>query len=89
MFIKDYLKRKFPLESNQEQGIIYLGNDLNDFSAMKFVGTSIAPSDAHYLIREEANLVLESKGGQGFVREFVEKLISCNNLENITLLDLL
>ena len=39
------------------------------------LGTSMAPSDAHYLIREEANLVLESKGGQGFVREFIEKLI--------------
>ena len=88
-FIKDYLKRKFPLESNKEQGIIYLGNDLNDFAAMRFVGTSIAPSDAHYLIKEEASIVLESKGGQGFVREFIEKLISCNNLENNTLMELL
>lgn len=88
-FIKDYLKRKFPLESNKEKGIIYLGNDLNDFAAMRFVGTSIAPSDAHYLIKEEASIVLESKGGHGFVREFIEKLISCNNLENNTLLELL
>ena len=83
------MKRKFPLESNKEQGIIYLGNDLNDFAAMRFVGTSIAPSDAHYLIKEEASIVLESKGGQGFVREFIEKLISCNNLENNTLMELL
>ena len=89
IYIKDFLKRKYPLESNKEQGIIYLGNDLNDLSAMKFVGTSIAPSDAHYLIREEADLVLESKGGQGCVREFIEKLISCNNLENNTLIELL
>ena len=89
IFIKDFLKRKYPLESNKEKGIIYLGNDLNDLSAMKFVGTSIAPSDAHYLIREEADLVLESKGGQGCVREFIEKLISCNNMEINTLLELI
>ena len=48
----------------------YIGNDLNDLSAMKLVGLSICPADAWEEIRKISNLKLKSKGGMGVLREF-------------------
>jgi 3-deoxy-D-manno-octulosonate 8-phosphate phosphatase (KDO 8-P phosphatase) len=56
-------------------GLVYIGNDLNDLPSMKISGFSVAPSDAHPLIRKQANLVLRQKGGAGFVRAFIEILL--------------
>jgi YrbI family 3-deoxy-D-manno-octulosonate 8-phosphate phosphatase len=61
-------------------GLVYLGNDLNDLSLMSRAGCSIAPSDAHVLIKNVASLVLNEKGGEGFIRSFIEKLLRLDNL---------
>lgn len=74
-FIKSYLKERFGLRKNIEKGVIYLGNDLNDLEAMLFVGSSIAPEDAHHKILSIANFISNKKGGDGFVRNFIEDLI--------------
>lgn len=64
------------IENNQtSDGLVYLGNDLNDLAAIRFAGFSVAPIDSHPLILAEADLVLSKKGGNGFVREFTELLI--------------
>lgn len=81
-FIKNYLKDRFGEYLNSKSGVIYLGNDLNDLSAIKLCGFSIAPFDAHKLIKETANLTLTSSGGEGFVREAIETII---NIDNMTL----
>ena len=88
-FIKKYLETKFPESVYKKEGIIYLGNDLNDLKVMEYVGTSVAPIDAHDLIKNKADIVLDSKGGHGFVRDFIEILISRNNIEKNELLDLI
>ncbi len=88
-FIKNYLNKRFPSKSNAQEGVIYLGNDLNDLKAMQFVGCSVSPKDAHHLIKKKASIVLNKKGGKGFVRVFIEKLISCNNIDNEIITDLL
>lgn len=56
--------------------IAYLGNDVNDLPAMRIVGWPIAVADAHPLVREEARVVLERRGGDGAVRELVERVLS-------------
>ena len=73
-FIKDYLKRKFPLESNKEKGIIYLGNDLNDLECMNYVGFSIAVNDADERIIKASDLKLKKRGGEGVVKEIYNLL---------------
>ena len=75
-YLQSYLKKNNYCSS----GLIYLGNDLNDLPAMKIAGFSIAPSDSHPLILQQANLVLQKKGGEGFVRQFVEELLLFNKL---------
>lgn len=65
----------------QEQGIpladiAYLGNDVNDLPALRIVGWPIAVADAHPLVRAEARVVLSRRGGDGAVRELVERVLS-------------
>ena len=54
--------------------IVYVGNDINDEKAMRLVGMPIAPADANKVIKKASRLVLESKGGQGVIRELAEIL---------------
>jgi N-acylneuraminate cytidylyltransferase len=56
--------------------IAYLGNDVNDLPALRIVGWPIAVADAHPLVIEEARVVLSRHGGDGAVRELVERVLS-------------
>ena len=77
---------KFPQQKDAFKRIIYLGNDLNDYSSMSFCGFSVAPFDAHPEIKKIASKVLDKKGGEGFVRFFVEDLLIQNNFDIYSLL---
>lgn len=55
--------------------VAYIGDDLNDFELLKAVGTSAAPANAYYKIKEIVDFVTETKGGDGAFREFVEKIM--------------
>lgn len=75
-----HLKKHLINNNLDPDGLIYLGNDLNDLAAMQIAGFSIAPADSHPLIFKQADLVLERKGGDGFVREFIEMLIGLERM---------
>jgi len=64
------------------EGLIYLGNDLNDLPAMQIAGFTVVPSDAHVVIKNQADLVLSNRGGDGFVRAFIELLIGLEKMSN-------
>ena len=81
-FLKSYLQKRFGCYEEYYKGVVYLGNDLNDLSVMKVVGYSVAPQDAHDQIKGVADCVYKQNGGDGFVRAFIENLISnCENLK--------
>jgi YrbI family 3-deoxy-D-manno-octulosonate 8-phosphate phosphatase len=52
--------------------VLYVGNDINDLEAMRISGLRAAPSDAHKTIRDLADIVLESPGGSGVIRELYD-----------------
>lgn len=79
-FFEKYLTKRFPSLQNPFSGVIYLGNDLNDLPLMRHVAFAVAPSDAHPLVKEKAHLILEQRGGEGFVREFIEHLLDIKQL---------
>jgi YrbI family 3-deoxy-D-manno-octulosonate 8-phosphate phosphatase len=79
-FMTTYLADRFPSQSDAFTGLAYLGNDLNDLPLMRRAGFAVAPADAHPKIREVAHFVLEQRGGEGFLRAFVERLLDINNL---------
>ncbi|GFI18892.1 3-deoxy-D-manno-octulosonate 8-phosphate phosphatase KdsC [Lachnospiraceae bacterium] len=66
-------------------GIIYLGNDLNDLSLFETDCYSVAPIDAHERIKATASMVINEKGGAGFVRAFVEKLLRIDQMSDVDL----
>ena len=61
---------KIPLED-----AIYVGNDVNDRECMRLVGLSVAVSDAHPDVLDEADWILEAAGGEGAVRELADDIL--------------
>lgn len=68
-------------ESFDFKKILYVGNDLNDYHVMQLCGYSACPSDSHEKIRSLANIVLNSKGGRGVVRELLEDVLHIDFLK--------
>jgi 3-deoxy-D-manno-octulosonate 8-phosphate phosphatase (KDO 8-P phosphatase) len=55
--------------------VCYIGDDLPDLEVMKSVALAVAPADASADAREAAHWVLHRRGGDGAVRELVERLL--------------
>ena len=58
------------------RSVVYVGNDVNDLPCFPLVGCAIVPSDAHDRVKNEADIVLTHKGGEGAVRELCDMLIN-------------
>ncbi len=55
--------------------IAFMGDDINDIDAMKLVGLSAAPANAHVSVLAVATFISGNKGGQGAVRELMDFII--------------
>lgn len=55
--------------------VVYVGNDVNDLGCMNVAGFAVAVGDAHPTVREQADLVLQSRGGFGAVREVCDLIL--------------
>ncbi len=71
----EFIKKFLVDRSLKNDGLIYLGNDINDIESMLFSGYSVSPSDANQSVLNISDLIINKKGGDGFIREFVEKFL--------------
>jgi 3-deoxy-D-manno-octulosonate 8-phosphate phosphatase (KDO 8-P phosphatase) len=62
----------------QEKEILFMGDDVPDHAAMKHAGLACAPSDAVAEIRHIAGYISAFGGGQGCVRDVIEKVLKLN-----------
>ncbi|MCL5674340.1 MAG: HAD-IIIA family hydrolase [Candidatus Omnitrophica bacterium] len=69
--LKEFCKK----EGYRFEDICYMGDDLNDMSVLKNVGLAVAPADAVAEVKKIASVITKQNGGQGAVREIVEKII--------------
>jgi len=69
------LKKMANAKGYNLKNVLYVGNDLNDFYAMKICGYSACPVDSHIKIKEISDIVLTSCGGKGVVRELLEDVL--------------
>ena len=71
-------------ENIQLSDVAYIGDDINDFEALSAVGLAACPNNATQIIKNMENICLiEKSGGNGAVREFVEKILNdYNSLPN-------
>lgn len=71
---KSEIIKKF-ISKNKNIKICYFGNDDNDISAAKLCNLVICPRDAFPKMMKISDFYTKSLGGQGVLREFIEKMI--------------
>ncbi|MBR3664702.1 MAG: 3-deoxy-manno-octulosonate cytidylyltransferase [Desulfovibrio sp.] len=59
---------------------VFLGDDLTDLPAFEACALGVCVADAQKEVREAADLVLESRGGQGALRELLERVLASQGL---------
>lgn len=55
--------------------IVYVGDDIPDIKVMRRVGVAACPADAAPEVREICHYISERRGGQGCVRDIIEKTL--------------
>lgn len=66
------LMSKYNLKKSE---VLYMGDDLPDLEAMREVGLACCPKDAVDEIRDLSVYVSPRKGGEGCVRDVIEKVL--------------
>ncbi|MEK6900683.1 MAG: HAD-IIIA family hydrolase, partial [Nanoarchaeota archaeon] len=79
LVVYEELKEKYGLKDEE---ICYCGDDLSDVEILKKVGWSCCPSNSQKEVKEVCNLVSEFKGGNGFVRQISNLLLSGKSEKN-------
>lgn len=72
--IEIYDEVKITYELNDGE-VAYMGDDIPDYPVMKEVGLACSPADATAEIIEIANYISDKKGGEGCVRDLIEKVM--------------
>ena len=63
-------------ENNYEwKNLAYIGDDITDLPLLKKCGFSAAPNDAVNEVRESVHYLCHQRGGNGAVRELIERLL--------------
>jgi|SRR6185437_603729 len=73
-FLKNYLKGK----DLRLEDLLFMGDDIPDYYCMKMAGIAACPSDAAFEIKEIASYISPFKGGNGCVRDVIEKVLKLN-----------
>ncbi len=55
--------------------VCYIGDDFPDLPVMRHVGTGVAVASAVEEVRKEADYITQKQGGEGAVREVIEKAL--------------
>lgn len=63
--------------------VAFIGDDLGDINLLKQVGFAGVPASAPDYVKVLGNVPLSKKGGGGVFREFVEKIIGSEKLNEI------
>jgi len=76
--IIDKLANKFCLEEKHKlssEEICFIGDDINDISALEWAGTAITVPEANYKVKNIANIIItDASAGNGAFREVVDSL---------------
>jgi 3-deoxy-D-manno-octulosonate 8-phosphate phosphatase (KDO 8-P phosphatase) len=73
--LKD-LMATFHLEKEE---ILYMGDDIPDYEVMQYCGLAACPADAVPEIKSISKYISPLKGGQGCVRDVIEKVLKLQN----------
>ena len=74
------LADKFNLSLDE---IAFMGDDLNDLSALQAAGLSAAPADAAENVKQKADFIAPHKGGKGAVRDLLELILKARGVWDV------
>ena len=57
------------------ENVIYMGDDIPDLPVMKIAGLKTCPADAVEEVKEISDYISAKKGGEGCVRDIIEKVL--------------
>lgn len=80
VFLKEYLLTRFGDVERSRRGLVFVGNDINDISAMRLAGIVCVPADAHQRTLSYAHYVSKKKGGDAFVRDVIDWLLDTEEM---------
>jgi 3-deoxy-D-manno-octulosonate 8-phosphate phosphatase (KDO 8-P phosphatase) len=72
---KEKLDEILKIEKLDYSQVAIIGDDLNDYHMLKLAGKSFTPQDGVKNIKDIVDEVLNSKGGDGAVREMIEIIL--------------
>jgi len=58
-----------------DEAIAYIGDDIIDLPVLTRCGLSATPADARSYIRDRVDLVMQTKGGDGVLRDFADLIL--------------
>ncbi len=63
----------------------YIGDDRTDFEAMSLAGLKVVPNNARRIVKNIADVILSSEGGNGAIREFAEMTLDARGIDETSL----
>ncbi len=67
------------------ENVAYLGDDWNDFPVMKRSAISAVTNDSFPDLKKKVDIILQNKGGENAVREFIEMILKKKGIYEETL----
>ena len=67
------LVKHYKLKSKE---VAFIGDDINDLCVFKLAGLSVCPADTFHYIKDKADLVTFTKGGNGVLREVADLVLA-------------
>ena len=62
------------------ENVAAIGDDLNDYPMLKRAGISFIPNNGYEYLKDKVDVVLNSNGGEGAVREMIEYILKKEGL---------
>ncbi|WP_026664795.1 N-acylneuraminate cytidylyltransferase [Butyrivibrio sp. FC2001] len=57
------------------ENVVFVGDDINDLEAMKYVGYPCTVADGHKSVKEAAKYIAKEPGGHGAVRDIIDHIL--------------
>jgi 3-deoxy-D-manno-octulosonate 8-phosphate phosphatase (KDO 8-P phosphatase) len=75
---KEVLQQYMQEHNFSRQQVLYMGDDMPDIGVMQMAGLPCCPADAVAEIRDISSYISPLKGGDGCVRDIIEKVLKLN-----------
>ena len=84
-WVKDKLLEYEAFKTNYnltDEQVVYIGDDIIDLSILVRCGLSATPNDARVYVKENVDIITDTKGGEGVFRDIADYILESQELLN-------